>query len=382
MIWARFSAAFLALCLGLLAAPPVRGAVDRDVFVVALRLPPDGDEAGVETQAAALAKQYGGEVHHIYASALRGFSASMSAEQAARLAADRRVATIEHNQVFTSQASPWGLDRVNQRRLPLDGIGVRGGSAAGVTAYVIDSGLRLSHTEFGGRARYGYDAVDSDLVAQDCYGHGTHVAGILGGATYGVAKDVQLVGVRVLDCAGYGTTAEIVAGIDWVTANARRPAVVNISLQSGRSSAIDRAVRSSIATGIPYVVSAGNQNADACEASPSGAREAITVGATTRADERAPFSNGGRCVDLFAPGVAVDSAWFTDDTSARSASGTSMATPHVSGAVALLLATSPRATPADIASVLMETSTRNVVSGLRRDTPNRLLYVGDTEPKL
>ncbi|WP_219825766.1 S8 family peptidase [Nonomuraea typhae] len=346
-------------------------------YVVALRRPPDGDVAGAEARAEAMTGRYGGRVHHVYASALRGFSVAMSADQAARLAANPRVAMVERNQVFSPQATPWGLDRVNQRNLPLDDVALRGGSASGVTAYVLDSGLRVTHSEFGGRAGHGYDALDDDLVADDCYGHGTHVAGILGGRTYGVAKDVGLVAVRVLDCAGFGTTADIVAGIDWVTRHAREPAVVNLSLQAGKSRAIDRAVRSSVATGLPYVVSAGNQGRDACDASPSGVAEAITVGASTDADERAPFSNDGRCVDLFAPGAAIPSAWITDDESSFTVSGTSMAAPHVAGAVALMLAGRPGSTPADIAARLAEESTKNVISGLRGESPNRLLFVED-----
>ncbi|MEV0586817.1 S8 family serine peptidase [Nonomuraea sp. NPDC050310] len=388
----------LALLLGLVTVPadgpgdgPGAGSRDRarTTYVVALRRAPDGDAGRVGDQAARLARKYGGRIHHVYAAALRGFSATMTPAQARRLAADRRVARVEPNRVFTARTAvsragsvapvtSWGLDRVNQRGLPLDGLALRGGSAAGVTAYVIDSGLRTTHTEFGGRAKHGFDAIESDSVAQDCFGHGTHVAATLGGATYGVAKDVGLVAVRVLDCDGTGTTADMVAGIDWVTRNATRPAVVNMSLQSGRSRVIDRAVRSSIASGLPYVVAAGNGGQDACRVSPAWVREAITVGASTRTDTRGAFSNRGRCLDLFAPGAEIPSAWNNDDNGIRTASGTSMASPHVAGAVALLLGAQPQATPAQLHRSLLSAAT---ISDFDGGSPGRLLYIADSDDR-
>ena len=240
----------------------------------------------------------------------------------------------------------WGLDRIDQRSLPLNNTYTYNATGAGVKAYIIDTGIRTTHTQFGGRAIDGFDAIDSALPAADCNGHGTHVAGTVGGTTYGVAKGVTLVAVRVLDCNGSGSTSGVIAGINWVTGNhaAGAPAVANMSLGGGASSALDKAVRNSIADGVTYALAAGNDNTNACNQSPARTAEALTVGSTTSSDARSSFSNFGTCVDLFAPGSSITSAWNTNDTATNTISGTSMATPHVAGAAALYLQGTPART--------------------------------------
>jgi subtilisin family serine protease len=301
------------------------------------------------------------------------------------MAADRSIAYIE--QVHTvaaleTQPNPpsVGLDRIDQRNLPLNNSYTFPTRAAGVRAYIIDTGIRTTHTDFGGRAVSGFDAVDGGL-AQDCNGHGTHVAGTVGGTRFGVAKGVQLVAVRVLDCNGSGTTANVVAGIDFVTRDARgRAAVANMSLGGGPSSAIDAAVRRSVAAGVTFAVAAGNSNANACGSSPARVPEAVTVGAiggsNGRSDARAGFSNFGPCLDLFAPGVAITSAFNTSDTASRALNGTSMATPHVTGAAAMVKSANAAFTPAQVRDRLVARATPNVVTGAGTGSPNRLLFVG------
>jgi subtilisin family serine protease len=243
-----------------------------------------------------------------------------------------------------------------------------------VTAYVIDTGIKYTHQDFGTRASFGYDAVGTGGV--DCNGHGTHVAGTIGGSTYGVAKGIKLVGVRVLNCSGSGTNAGVIAGIDWVTAHAVKPAVANMSLGGGASSALDAAVSRSISSGVTYAVAAGNSTANACYSSPSRVGPAITVGATTSTDARASYSNYGTCLDIFAPGSSITSDWYSTNTATNTISGTSMASPHVAGAAALVLANNPAFTPAQVRDSLVGKATANVVTNAGSGSPNRLLYVG------
>jgi len=328
-----------------------------------------------------LSGRHGGTVARTYGAALRGFEAKVSAAAAARIAADPAVAYVEQNHTVSisgTQANPpsWGLDRIDQRNLPLDSSYTYPNTASNVHAYIIDTGIRFSHNDFGGRATSGYDAVDGGS-ADDCNGHGTHVAGTVGGSAYGVAKAVQLVGVRVLNCSGSGTNAGVIGGVDWVTANAIKPAVANMSLGGGANSSLDNAVRNSIASGVTYGLAAGNDNgANACNTSPARTTEAITVGSTTSSDARSSFSNIGTCLDIFAPGSSITSAWYTSNTATNTISGTSMATPHVVGAAALVASANPTWTPAQVRNQLVANATPNVVSNPGSGSPNLLLYVG------
>lgn len=318
-----------------------------------------------------------------YRSVLQGFSATMSGEKAAKLAADPRVAYVEQNatvRLNDTQANPtWGIDRIDQRNLPLSKSYTYKTTASNVNAYIIDTGIRTSHSEFGGRASVGTDTVGGGQNGQDCNGHGTHVAGTVGGRTYGVAKGVKLIAVRVLNCQGSGTTAGVIAGIDWVTAHAKKPAVANMSLGGGVNTSLDNAVKKSIASGVSYAIAAGNGNflglpANACNYSPARVPEAITVGATDKTDRRASFSNYGTCLDLFAPGVNITSSWKDSDTATNTISGTSMATPHTAGVAALYLATHATATPAQVREAIVNGATTGKVQDPRTGSPNKLLY--------
>ncbi|MEV7450720.1 S8 family peptidase [Streptomyces nigra] len=326
-----------------------------------------------------LVKRYGGTVRKTFGAALNGYSATLSAGEAKRLAADPAVASVEQNQTVrladtTQSNAPWGLDRIDQSALPLSGTYTYPDSAgSGVTAYVIDTGVRITHQQISGRASYGYDAVDGDTTASDGNGHGTHVATTIAGSTYGVAKKAKVVAVRVLDNNGSGTTAGVIAGIDWVTANHSGPSVANLSLGGGASTALDTAVRNSISSGVTYAVAAGNSSANASSYSPARVTQAITVGATTSTDARASYSNYGSVLDLFAPGSSITAGWHTSDTATNTISGTSMATPHVAGAAAVYLAGHTSATPAAVASALTSGATTNVVTSPGSGSPNRLL---------
>jgi subtilisin family serine protease len=342
---------------------------------------------GVSATAGSLARSYSGKIGFTYRYALHGFSVKMTAAQARKLAANPAVAYVEADQVVhltATQPNPpsWGLDRIDQRNLPLNNSYSYDDTAgAGVRAYIIDTGIRFSHQTFGGRATSGFDAIDGG-TADDCHGHGTHVAGTVGGSQYGVAKSVSLTAVRVLNCSGSGTTAQVVAGIDFVTGNhaAGQPAVANMSLGGGANTSIDNAVVNSINDGVTYAIAAGNSNANACNFSPARVAAAITVGATDINDNRASFSNFGTCLDIFAPGVNITSAWMTSDTATNTISGTSMATPHVAGAAALFLADNPSASPATVRNALVNNATTGVVGNPGTGSPNRLLFTGAAAP--
>ena len=331
-----------------------------------------------KSRADRLAQRYGGTVTRVFGHAIEGYTAHLSARQAARLAADPSVASVEADQrvsiTDTQTAAPWGLDRVDQRNLPLSQTYTYGPSS-GVTVYVVDTGITVTHQDFGGRASYGYDAVDGDNVAQDGNGHGTFVAGVAAGSTYGIAKNANIVGVRVLNDSGSGTTAGVIAGIDWVTANAvPGRSVANLSLGGGASSTLDAAVRRSITAGIPYAIAAGNSGVNAANTSPARVTEALTVGATGRTDARASWSNYGAVLDLFAPGVDITSAWRTSNTATYTGSGTSFSSPHVAGAAALYLTAHSGASVATVNAAIVTAATTGVVTSPGSGSPNRLLY--------
>jgi subtilisin family serine protease len=314
---------------------------------------------------------------YVYTAALTGFAAELNAGQLNALQHNPNVDYIEQNarvQASATQSNaPWGLDRIDQRALPLNGTYTYTPTGAGVNVYIIDTGIRFSHADFGGRAVSGYDAVDGGS-ADDCNGHGTHVAGTVGGSTYGVAKGARLYGVRVLDCAGSGTNAGVIAGMDWVAQNRVAPAAANMSLGGGASQAIDDAIQRMVNAGVTTVVAAGNENQNACNTSPARAVNAITVGSTTRTDARSSFSNYGSCLDIFAPGSDITSAWHTGDAATSTISGTSMASPHVAGVAALYLQGNPSASPATVGNAIVSTATSNKVTSAGTGSPNKLLF--------
>jgi subtilisin family serine protease len=353
-------------------------ASDQADYIVVFR----DDVADPRTKAQGLARAFGGTVTHAYGAALKGFAGSFSGPAIAALATDPAVAYVERDQEMrasaTQSGATWGLDRIDQRALPLSGSYSYTATGSGVRAYIVDTGILPTHSEFGARASVGYDAVGDGKNGVDCNGHGTHVAGTVGGATYGVAKAVTLIGVRVLNCSGSGTNAGVIAGIDWVTANAVKPAVANMSLGGGASTALDQAVTKSIASGVAYAVAAGNGNQagiaqDACKYSPARVPTAMTIGATDKTDRKASFSNYGACVDFFAPGVGITSSWMTSATATNTISGTSMATPHVAGVAALYLQGNPASTAQQVRDALFAATTKGVVTS-SKTTNNHLLF--------
>ncbi|WP_375746422.1 S8 family serine peptidase [Corallococcus interemptor] len=319
-----------------------------------------------------------GRVLRTYEHSIRGFLANMSEAEARRLLSDPRVAYVQENGLIhvsaTQTNATWGIDRIDQRDLPRNSSYTYNVDGTGVHAYVIDTGIRQTHTEFTGRIGNGYDFIDNDSDPSDCHGHGTHVSGTVGGTTWGVAKKVTLHGVRVLDCTGYGNDAQVIGGIDWVAANHVKPAVANMSLGDVGIQAIDDATERLIAAGVTTVVAAGNDSANACNYSPARAPNAITVGSTTSSDARSSFSNYGTCVDIFAPGSSITSASNSGNSSSTSMSGTSMASPHVAGAAALYLSANPTATPAQVRDALVDNATPNKVTSPGTGSPNKLLY--------
>ncbi|MEV7618352.1 S8 family serine peptidase [Streptomyces sp. NPDC089799] len=329
-----------------------------------------------------LAKKYGGTLERSYGSSVNGFSASgLTEKEARRLAADPAVGTVVQNKRFTineTQENPpsWGLDRIDQTETAGDRkYTYPDGGGEGVTAYVIDTGVRISHQDFGGRAAHGFDAVDNDDSADDGNGHGTHVAGTIAGTAHGVAKKARVVAVRVLDDNGSGTTEQVVAGIDWVTQHHSGPSVANMSLGGGVDEALDAAVKRAIASGVTFAVAAGNESRDAGQGSPARVPEAVTVASSTEGDEQSDFSNFGSVVDLYAPGSEITSAWNDSDTGTKTISGTSMATPHVAGAAAVYLGGHPSATPAETAAALTGAATDGAVKNPSPGTANKLLKV-------
>ncbi len=375
----------LVLLLGVLllaaGAPSTAASSQAPVdFIVVLD---DSFAGSVPAVAQEHARASNGRVGHVFEHALKGFVLTVSPAAVQQLLArDSRIAFVELDQPVEAYAtqSPvtWGLDRIDQRNRPLSNSFTYTATGSGVTAYIIDTGIRYTHNEFGGRAVFGYDAFGGN--GSDCHGHGTHVAGTVGGTTYGVAKAVRLVAVRVLDCGGSGSTSGVIAGVNWVTGNhaAGAPAVANMSLGGGASSALDTAVRNSIADGVSYAVAAGNGNiigmqANACNYSPARVAEAMTIGATDSSDRKASWSNYGNCVDWFAPGVSITSAWSTSNTATNTISDTSMATPHTAGVAAQYLQSTPGATPASVRTALYNLTTKGIVTS-SSTTNNHLLF--------
>jgi subtilisin family serine protease len=337
--------------------------------------------SSVDSKVKGLSGRHGGAVKQTYDTVIKGFELSASERTARQYAKDPQVAYVEANRTvhaLGTQNNPpsFGLDRVDQRDLPVNRKYTFPTTATNVTAFIIDTGIQFNHREFGGRASAGIDTVGDGRQGQDCNGHGTHVAGTVGGSTFGLAKGVKLVAVRVLDCNGSGTNAGVIKGVDFVTKSAKRPAVANMSLGGGASAALDAAVQRSINAGVTYALAAGNENQNACNTSPARVPDAITVGATDQQDNRASFSNFGTCVDIFAPGVDIRSSFLSGGTNGSAVlSGTSMATPHVTGAAALVLSKNPGFTPKQVRDSLVNNATPGKVKNRGAGSPDKLLFV-------
>lgn len=355
-----------------------------DTYIVVLKSGDDKDAAKADRAAAKIEfSRAGGRIDREYSSVFSGFAIYLPVAAAVGLGQNPKVLSIERDAEVTmfgrqSPAPSWGLDRIDQRALPLSSTFEYSdsGTGEGVRAYIVDTGVLSTHTEFTGRMAVGFSAISDSIGTEDCNGHGTHVAGTVAGTTYGVAKSATIVPVRVLDCAGSGTISGVIAGLDFVARDHAlgTPAVVNMSLGGGASRTLDTAVVGVINDGVSVVVAAGNSNRDACRFSPARVPAAVTVGATTSADARAAYSNIGKCLDLFAPGSVITSAWYNSTTAINTISGTSMASPHVAGVAAVLLSRNPLSTPAEIAGLITLTATTEVVTSVGRGSPNLLLY--------
>ena len=353
------------------ASAAVQGLADRYIVVF------KDDVANPAELSNSIAQQTGATIHFRYTSAIKGFAATIPAAALEGIQRNPNVAFVEADGIATISGSgvdnsaTWGLDRIDDRTTT-DGSYEWNHDGSGVNAYILDTGIRTTHTQFGGRASWGWDFVDGSN--QDCHGHGTHVAGTVGGSEYGVAKAVNLIAVRVLNCQGSGSYSQIIAGVDWVKNTAVKPAVANMSLGGGVSSALNTAVNNAVTSGVVFAVAAGNENTNACLRSPASAANALTVGATGSNDARASFSNYGSCLDLFAPGVSITSSTNASDISLGSWSGTSMASPHVAGVAALVLSATPTATSAQVVSAILDGASTGEVTSAGTGSPNRLLY--------
>ncbi|MBO2670959.1 S8 family peptidase [Shewanella algae] len=363
----------------------------KDQYIVVFNTPavinlndPNGVSAYASSMGARLANEHGIEVRKNFGNSLNGVLVKANAAQIQSLLKDPNIKYVEQDQRVSIEpmveaagdqgGATWGLDRIDQRDLPLNSNYHYDYDGSGVTAFVIDTGVRNTHNEFGGRASSGYDFIDNDNDSSDCNGHGTHVAGTIGGSTYGVAKNVNIVGVRVLNCSGSGTNSGVISGINWVKNNAQGPSVANMSLGGGASQALDDAVNAAVAAGISFVVAAGNDNSNACNYSPARAANAVTVGSTTSTDSRSSFSNYGTCLDIYAPGSSITSAWYNSNSATNTISGTSMASPHVAGVAALYLAENPALSPTQLTNLLVSRASSGKVGDAKTGSPNKLLY--------
>ncbi|MDA3450779.1 MULTISPECIES: S8 family peptidase [Acinetobacter] len=329
-----------------------------------------------------IAKQHGGKVLQTYDAVLKGFAIYLpdvaGTAFVEAMKKNPKVVSVENDTIMkidaTTQSNPdWGLDRIDQRNLPLDSAYSYLQTGSGTTAYIVDTGILSTHQQFSGRVLSGYTAISDGNGTSDCHGHGTHVAGTVGGSTYGVAKNVSLVPIRILGCDGSGASSNVIAGLDWILKNGKKPAVVNMSLGGEANTSLDSAVENLFNNGYVMVVAAGNSNTDACSSSPARVSKAITVAATDNTDTRASYSNYGSCVDIFAPGSQINSSWIGSNTATKVLNGTSMATPHVAGVVAEMLQSTPTATPQTISTNLLNQASSNVVKN-PSGSPNRLLY--------